>query len=48
VDVSCAFPPVPATAEHIARAERLGDCRAWVYATPALHLDVRMTLSRAS
>jgi 5,10-methylenetetrahydromethanopterin reductase len=48
VDVSCAFPPVPATPEHIALAERLGYRRAWVYDTPALQLDVWMTLARAA
>jgi 5,10-methylenetetrahydromethanopterin reductase len=48
MDVSCAFPPVPATPEHIALAERLGYRRAWVYDTPALQLDVWMTLARAA
>jgi 5,10-methylenetetrahydromethanopterin reductase len=48
VDVSCAFPPVPATPEHIVLAERLGYRRAWVYDTPALQLDVWMTLARAA
>jgi 5,10-methylenetetrahydromethanopterin reductase len=48
VDLSCAFPPVPATPEHIALAERLGYRRAWVYDTPALQLDVWMTLARAA
>ena len=48
MDVSCAFPPVPDTAEHIALAERLGYRRAWVYDTPALQLDVWATLARAA
>jgi 5,10-methylenetetrahydromethanopterin reductase len=48
VDISCAFPPVPDTPEHIALAERLGFRRAWVYDTPALQLDVWMTLARAA
>ena len=48
MDISCAFPPVPATPEHIALAERLGYRRAWVYDTPALQLDVWMTLTRAA
>jgi 5,10-methylenetetrahydromethanopterin reductase len=48
VDISCAFPPVPETPEHIALAERLGFRRAWVYDTPALQLDVWMTLARAA
>jgi len=48
MDISCAFPPVPQTPEHIALAERLGYRRAWVYDTPALQLDVWMTLARAA
>jgi hypothetical protein len=48
VDISCAFPPVPDTPDHIALAERLGYRRAWVYDTPALQLDVWMTLARAA
>ncbi len=48
MDISCAFPPVPGTPEHIALAERLGYRRAWVYDTPALQLDVWMTLGRAA
>lgn len=48
MDISCAFPPVPETPEHIALAERLGYRRAWVYDTPALQLDVWMTLARAA
>jgi hypothetical protein len=32
MDISCAFPPVPDTPEHIALAEWLGYRRAWVYA----------------
>lgn len=48
VDISCAFPPVPDTPDHIALAERLGYRRAWVYDTPALQLDVWMTLGRAA
>jgi 5,10-methylenetetrahydromethanopterin reductase len=48
MDISCAFPPVPATPDHIALAERLGYRRAWVYDTPALQLDVWMTLARAA
>ena len=48
MDISCAFPPVPETPEHIALAERLGFRRAWVYDTPALQLDVWMTLARAA
>ena len=37
--ISAAFPPVPATPEHIALAEKLGYSTAWVYDTPALQLD---------
>lgn len=48
MDISCAFPPVPETADHIALAERLGYRRAWVYDTPALQLDVWATLARAA
>jgi 5,10-methylenetetrahydromethanopterin reductase len=48
MDMSCAFPPVPDTPDHIALAERLGYRRAWVYDTPALQLDVWMTLARAA
>lgn len=48
MDISCAFPPVPDTPDHIALAERLGYRRAWVYDTPALQLDVWMTLARAA
>jgi 5,10-methylenetetrahydromethanopterin reductase len=48
VDISCAFAPVPETPEHIAHAERLGYRRAWVFDTPALQLDVWMTLARAA
>jgi 5,10-methylenetetrahydromethanopterin reductase len=48
MDISCAFPPTPQTPEHIALAEQLGYKRAWVYDTPALQLDVWMTLARAA
>jgi 5,10-methylenetetrahydromethanopterin reductase len=48
MEVSCAFPPVPDTPDHIALAERLGYRRAWVYDTPALQLDVWVTLARAA
>jgi 5,10-methylenetetrahydromethanopterin reductase len=48
MDISCAFAPVPETPEHIALAERLGCRRAWVFDTPALQLDVWMTLARAA
>ena len=48
MDISCAFPPVPDTPEHVAFAERLGYRRAWVYDTPALQLDVWATLARAA
>jgi 5,10-methylenetetrahydromethanopterin reductase len=48
MDISCAFAPVPRTPEHVALAERLGYRRAWVFDTPALQLDVWMTLARAA
>jgi 5,10-methylenetetrahydromethanopterin reductase len=46
--VSCAFPPVPSTPDHIALAEQLGYANAWCYDTPALQTDVWMTLARAA
>jgi 5,10-methylenetetrahydromethanopterin reductase len=46
--ISAAFPPVPATPEHIALAEMLGYSTAWVYDTPALQLDCWMTLALAA
>ncbi len=46
--ISAAFPPVPDTPNHIALAERLGYDTAWVYDTPALQLDVWMTLALAA
>src|SRR4029078_7944155 len=48
MDISCAFPPVPDTPAHIALAETLGYANAWCYDTPALQLDVWMTLARAA
>jgi 5,10-methylenetetrahydromethanopterin reductase len=48
MDISCAFAPVPQTPEHVALAERLGYRRAWIFDTPALQLDVWMTLARAA
>lgn len=45
--ISCAFPPVPDTPKHIEVAEQLGYHTAWVYDTPALQLDVWMTLALA-
>ena len=46
--ISCAFPPVPKTPDHIVLAERLGYTNAWCYDTPALQLDAWMTLARAA
>lgn len=46
--LSAAFPPVPATPDHIALAEKLGYETAWVYDTPALQLDCWMTLAIAA
>lgn len=43
--ISCAFPPVPGTPDHIVLAEELGYDTAWVYDTPALQLDCWMTLA---
>ena len=45
---SVAFPPVPDTPAHIELAEELGYDTAWVYDTPALQLDVWMTLALAA
>lgn len=46
--ISAAFPPVPETPAHIELAEELGYDTAWVYDTPALQLDVWMTLALAA
>ncbi len=46
--ISCAFPPVPETPKHIELAEQLGYHTAWVYDTPALQVDVWMTLALAA
>ena len=48
MDLSAAFPPGPATPDHIALAEELGFRRAWVYDSPALYSDVWVTLGRAA
>lgn len=48
MQLSCAFPPMPDTPAHIELAERLGYHRAWVFDTPALQLDVWMTLALAA
>ncbi|MGD9750143.1 MAG: LLM class flavin-dependent oxidoreductase [Acidimicrobiia bacterium] len=48
MELSCAFPPMPDTPRYIARAEELGYARAWVFDTPALQLDVWMTLALAA
>ena len=46
--ISCAFPPVLDTPAHIVLAEQLGFHTAWVYDTPALQVDVWMTLALAA
>jgi 5,10-methylenetetrahydromethanopterin reductase len=46
--ISCAFPPVPDTPAHIELAGKLGYHTAWVYDTPALQIDVWMTLALAA
>ena len=46
--ISVAFPPTPQTPAHIQLAEELGYQTAWVYDTPALQLDVWMTLALAA
>lgn len=48
MDLSCAFPPGPDTAGHVALAESLGYRRAWLYDSPALYPDVWMTLASAA
>jgi 5,10-methylenetetrahydromethanopterin reductase len=48
MQLSVAFPPVPATPDHIVLAEELGFHTAWVYDTPALQLDCWMTLALAA
>jgi 5,10-methylenetetrahydromethanopterin reductase len=48
MDVSAAFPPGPATPDHIVLAEQLGFRRAWCYDSPALYSDVWVTLCRAA
>lgn len=48
MDLSVALPPGPDTPDHIALAERLGFRRAWCYDSPALYLDVWVTLARAA
>lgn len=45
--LSCAFPPIPETPDHIVLAEELGFETAWIYDTPALQLDCWMTLALA-
>jgi 5,10-methylenetetrahydromethanopterin reductase len=48
LQISCAFPPSPETPELVQYAEHLGYERAWIYDTPALQLDVWMTLALAA
>lgn len=48
MQLSCAFPPMPDTPAYIELAEQLGYHRAWVFDTPALQLDVWMTLALAA
>lgn len=43
--ISVALPPTPQTPELVAYAEELGYERAWLYDTPALQLDVWMSLA---
>ena len=46
--ISVAVPPTPETPAHIELAEELGYQTAWVYDTPALQLDVWMTVALAA
>jgi 5,10-methylenetetrahydromethanopterin reductase len=48
MDLSIALAPTPETPSQIALAEQLGYSRAWVFDTPALQLDVWMTLAIAA
>ncbi|HSB88102.1 MAG TPA: LLM class flavin-dependent oxidoreductase [Ilumatobacteraceae bacterium] len=48
LQISCALPPTPDTPDLVRYAEELGYARAWVYDTPALQLDVWMTLALAA
>ena len=48
LQISCALPPTPGTPDLVRHAEQLGYSRAWIYDTPALQLDVWMTLALAA
>ncbi|MGZ4738137.1 MAG: LLM class flavin-dependent oxidoreductase [Ilumatobacteraceae bacterium] len=48
LQISCALPPTPDTPDLVRHAEQLGYARAWIYDTPALQLDVWMTLALAA
>ena len=48
LQISCALPPAPGTPDLVRYAEELGYFRAWIYDTPALQLDVWMTLALAA
>jgi 5,10-methylenetetrahydromethanopterin reductase len=48
LQISCAIPPAPDTPDLVRYAEELGYTRAWIYDTPALQLDVWMTLALAA
>lgn len=48
LQISCALPPSPDTPDLVRYAEELGYARAWIYDTPALQLDVWMTLALAA
>jgi 5,10-methylenetetrahydromethanopterin reductase len=48
LDISCALAPTPQSPDLVAYAEELGYRRAWIYDTPALQLDVWMTLALAA
>ena len=48
MQISCAFPPAPASVAHVELAERLGYRRAWFYDSPALYGDVWAVLALAA
>lgn len=45
MEISCAFPPAPDVADHVACAEQLGYRRAWLYDSSALYGDVWVHLA---
>jgi len=48
MDISCALAPSSTTPRDVLRAERLGYRRAWLYDSPAVYLDVWLTLGQCA